>query len=508
MSANILLGIDAGGTHTDAVIIVEENGVFKAKAEAKVPTQHDDLEAAIREVLGRLKESASDLLPKVTSVTLGTTLAVNALVQGATEKVGLLLSAGPGLAPARFALGDYVETVEGGLDHRGVEVTRLSLKKVDTTLSAWKKAGLKQLACVSKFSPRNAAHEEALAKLGEAQGFTVTMGHRLSGQLNFPRRIATAFFNAAVDKIHFNFTEAVAKALKDYMITAPIRLLKADGGAVPLELSRKEPVQSILSGPAASVMGVLALCQEAYQGVSLLLDVGGTTTDLAVIIDGSPVIDRDGMVLEGRRTLVRALASISIGVGGDSQIKVSGQGDEALVCTGPTRIGNAMAFGGPSPTLLDALNYLDFDLPKDTGDLEKSKAGLVELAKTYQLAPEILAKQAVESAIEQIKAAADKLLQQINERPIYTLRALRAHSNVSPAQIILVGGPALCLKTRLKEAFGLKVIIPAKSEVANAVGAALTKPTASLEVYADTGTRSLKAPKLAINEKLEKNATL
>ena len=158
-----------------------------------------------------------------------------------------------------------------------------------------------------------------------AHPFSITLGHKLSGRLNFPRRIATAYFNAAVQRLHSNFLDAVESALAESGVRAAVRLLKADGGAVPLSLSRREPVQSVLSGPAASVMGVLALCHESEvmrQGCSLLLDMGGTTTDMALFVDGSPVVDRDGMRLEGRRTLVRALATVSIGVGGDSLITV------------------------------------------------------------------------------------------------------------------------------------------------------------------------------------------
>ena len=108
----------------------------------------------------------------------------------------------------------------------------------------------------------------------KASSLPATLGHRLSGRLNFPRRVATAYYNAAVQRLHNDFLDAVEAALADAGIHAATRLLKADGGAVPTSLSRREPVQSILSGPAASVMGVMALCPETEQGCSLLLDMG------------------------------------------------------------------------------------------------------------------------------------------------------------------------------------------------------------------------------------------
>ena len=380
-------------------------------AAAKVPTKHDDLPASVGEVLAALARALDEnaaaaafataaataaatnaaatitssasfsapfsggaaLLGRTSRVTLGATLAVNALVQGKTDAVGLALSAGPGLDPRRFALGEHVCVVPGGLDHRGTEISPLITADLEKQAARWREDGIAAVACVGKFSPRNAAHEQKMAQAvrrgaetsvqnasnADAQdALCITLGHRLSGRLNFPRRIATAYFNASVQRLHSRFLDAVENALAKAGVRAAVRLLKADGGAVPLCLSRREPVQSILSGPAASVMGVLALCPAAREGCSLLLDMGGTTTDMALVVDGSPVVDRDGMVLQGRRTLVRALASVSIGVGGDSLLTVNGHGAGASLRVGPERQGPAVAFGGSSPTLLDALNVL------------------------------------------------------------------------------------------------------------------------------------------------------
>ena len=305
-----VLGIDAGGTHTDAVLCGPEGLV----AAAKTVTCHDDLPSSVAEVLRRLREQPAvrdGMFERIRRVTLGATLAVNAIVQDKADRVGLALSAGPGLAPERFALGGHVCVAPGGLDHRGTEVTPLATEALASACARWKAEGVRAVACVGKFSPRNPAHENAMRDVAaRACGLPVTCGHALSGQLNFPRRIATAYYNAAVARLHAAFLDAVEGELARAGISAPVRLLKADGGAVPAALSRREPVQSILSGPAASVMGVMALAPVEEDECSLLMDMGGTTTDLAVFVDGSPVVDRDGMLLGGRRTLVRALASL------------------------------------------------------------------------------------------------------------------------------------------------------------------------------------------------------
>lgn len=620
-----LLGIDAGGTHTDAVLLVhcpdasEDHAAsppertqadpaanlprerlprVRLLAAAKTRTRHDDLPASVREVLHALARALDDdaaaralggasLLGCVSRVTLGATLAVNALVQDKADTVALALSAGPGLDPRRFALGRHVYVVPGGLDHRGTEVSPLNVSGLEAQAARWSAEGIAAVACVGKFSPRNPVHEQRMAQalnpesaasatssstaasndaLTEAPdvapditpgaSFSVTLGHKLSGRLNFPRRIATAYFNAAVQRLHSNFLDAVESALAESGVHAAVRLLKADGGAVPLSLSRREPVQSVLSGPAASVMGVLALCPAAREGCALLLDMGGTTTDMALAVDGSPVVDREGMTLQGRRTLVRALASVSIGVGGDSLVCVDGHGAGASVRVGPLREGPAMAFGGTSPTLLDALNALHsvpqaqgvgtgavmrdaglrpaadaphYVLTSDAsegmsgalagecdgelagelaGNVGVSLSGMEALARQCGLEPHVLARKAVDNALNQIRRAAHELAEAVNARPIYTLAGLRALQEARPVRAWLVGGPAACMKPHLTAALGMPVDCPPHTAVANAVGAALTLPTDAVEVYADTGSGLLRAPALDLTESVRKGCSL
>lgn len=526
MKETLVLGIDAGGTHTDAALLAlpDARGTLaraRLLGSAKVPTRHEDLPGTVRAALAALGnalaaagEDSVALFAGVERVTLGTTLAVNALVQGRADKVGLALSAGPGLDPAHFTLGEHVCIVPGGLDHRGVEVAPLFTETLAETAAAWPAQGVAAVACVGKFSPRNPAQEQKMGEVaGAASGLPVTLGHSLSGRLNFPRRIATAYYNAAVARLEGEFLDAVEAALAASGVKAPVRLLKADGGAATLAFSRREPVQSILSGPAASVMGVMALWPEAAEGCSLLLDMGGTTTDMALFYEGSPVVDRDGMALMGRRTLVRALAAVSLGVGGDSQLGPGTAPDGSLaIHVGPLREGPALAFGGEGPTLLDALNVLAAP-GGESGDAGASRAGMEALAAT--LGPgrvpggaAQLARLAVADACDQVARAAYALVESVNARPIYTLAALRAVREARPQRACLVGGPAAPVRPYLEEALGLPVAIPAHAEVANAIGAALAVPTAVLEAYGDTGRGVLSVPALDVRERVGRDATV
>ncbi|MDE5832291.1 MAG: hydantoinase/oxoprolinase family protein [Desulfovibrio sp.] len=498
------LGIDCGGTHTDAALIEADKakGTATVVAQAKTDTIHENLVASIAEVVAALAREMEDPAPllRAERISIGSTLAVNALVQGRADKVGLALSAGSGLDPSHFALGDLVCVVPGGLDHRGEETSRLFLDELEREARAWPSKGAAAIACVGKFSPRDPAHENKMGEIaGRASGLPVTLGHTLSGRLNFPRRIATAYYSAAISRLHNSFLDACEDALKRQGLKAQCRLLKADGGAIPFGLSRREPAQSILSGPAASVMGALALWPGVDAKCALLLDMGGTTTDIALFLDGSPVLDRRGMTIKGRRTLVRSLAAVSIGVGGDSTLnRESGPDGKRRITAGPRRDGPAMAFGGLKPSLMDALNVLNRDRPDLVrGDLAKSEAGLAAFAAENGFSPEQIyeiAREAAEDGIQKIARAVYDLVETINSGPIYTLSDLKARKDARPTIACLVGGPAPCVRELLSSALGMSVEIAPNFEVANAVGAALAIPTASIEAWADTGKGELYVP--------------
>lgn len=499
----MFLGIDAGGTHTDAALISQG----RVLAGAKARTDHDDLPSSVREVLEPLARTLD--LHNVRRVALGTTLAINAIVQGRTDPVGLALSAGPGMDPTRHALGEHVVVVPGGLDHRGVEVTPLREKDLLPVARRWREQGVEHFAVVGKFSPRNPAHEQRMEAVLKSFG-QVTQGHLLSGQLNFPRRVAGAWYNSAVWRIHNAFLDAVEQVLREFGVQAPVYLLKADGGAVPVELSRRHPVNSILSGPAASIMGVMALAAatpraDALAGDALLLDMGGTTTDIGLYAQGSPVLDRLGMRLVGaagaRCTPVRALASRSLGVGGDSRLCLAAD----LLQVGPHRDGPAMAFGGAAPTLLDAMNVAGLGA---AGDVAASRRGLEALAGQHGREAGALAHEAVAQATGKIAAAVRELVDTVNAHPVYTLAALLEGRRITPLSAWLVGGPAGMMAQALHDALAMPVHIPPHADVANAVGAALTLPTAELELFADTTQGCARIPALDWRRDIPRNYTL
>lgn len=499
----MFLGIDVGGTHTDAVVI--DHGTVAASC--KVPTQHTDLLASVREATDTLLAQVP--ASSIVRVNLSTTLSTNAIVEGRTEEVGVVVSAGPGIDPEHVRVGRFYNAIDGCIDHRGVEIAPLDSKALDHVAADYAAAGVRVFAAVTKFSTRNPHHERAMAEVLMAAaskasgGDFVAMGHSTSAQLNFPRRVATAYYNAAVWRLYNSFADAVEVTMQERGITAPVYMLKADGGTMPLAASRLRPVESILSGPAASVMGVMALCdiQNTCNEDSLVLDIGGTTTDMAIFAAGEPVIERGGIDVGSYSTTVRALRTRSIGVGGDSHVHVQG----GLVRVGPERFGPSMCQGGLIPTLIDALNVCGH---AQLGDTAASMRGFEDLAREHNMNVNELAATAIANAMQSIVTAVQSLVDDINDRPVYTILELLEGRKIKPSRVYVMGGPAMVVRNLVMDALNCRVVVPEQYAVANAIGAALTQTTAELELFADTEHGKCFIPTLEQERKVSKRYNL
>jgi N-methylhydantoinase A/oxoprolinase/acetone carboxylase beta subunit len=499
------LGIDVGGTHTDAVAL-DDSGVA---AEVKVKTDHDDLLASVNAAL----EGILKTVPArgIRQLNLSTTLSTNAIVQGTTEDVGMLVTPGPGISAGDFMLCRDFHILAGSIDHRGSEIERLDEDQAKAAIDSCRKAGVRVFGCVGKFSTRNPLHENTLRQmLATTDGVdTVVLGHELGGRLNFPRRLATAYFNCAVWRVFGAFADAVEKSLTRLGLGhVRVNTLKADGGTFPLAQARQMPVQSIFSGPAASVMGIIALCDITHD--SVILDIGGTTTDIAVFVDGQPLVENDGIDIGSHPTLVRALKVRSIGIGGDSAIGVLGE----AVRVGPNRLGPSQAdcvepgcacAEGARPTLLDALNCTG---QASHGNVEASRQAVAAFARCHSISPEVLARRAVEAAAEAIHKATRELLAEVNDKPVYTIHELLEGRRVVPKRVYLMGGPAKAMQEPVRQRFELFTVVPKHAGVANAIGAALTRNTASLELFADTEKGVMFIPALRHRENVPRNYTL
>ena len=475
----MIIGLDVGGTHTD-VVLVGKDGLIK---EIKVPTDPSDL---FNSVLAGLTAITRDHDPeKINRIVLSTTLITNAIVQNKTQPAGMIVAGGPGIDPEFYRTNSNYFAVAGSIDHRGREIKPIDPAEIKDITAHLKTEGIEHVGVVGKFSVRNPSHELEISNILKASFEKVFMGHRISGNLNFPRRIATTFLNASVYPIHKEFYHAVEKSLETSGLKLPIRLLKADGGNMRFSSSIEHPAQTILSGPAASAMGAVAFSPQKED--TLVMDIGGTTTDMAVLINRAPVLDPLGIELGRYKTLIRSLETLSIGLGGDSAVRVS----KGKLKVGPERLGPAMAYGGPAPTPTDALFILE---NITDGSREKAVEGIEPLAKALGFSVRAFAAEILDVSCKKILSAARQLIYRINSKPVYTVHELQEGYVVRPKSILVLGGPAPYFARYLESVSDYRVRVVPRWEVANAIGAALARTTCEVTFFADTERRIARAP--------------
>ncbi|MGX0974412.1 N-methylhydantoinase A/oxoprolinase/acetone carboxylase beta subunit [Roseovarius sp. MBR-51] len=332
----LLLGVDTGGTYTDAVLIRDEREVI---ASAKALTTRADLAIGIgAAVEAVLRESGADVAD-IGLASLSTTLATNALVEGQGGRAGLVYIGfraadlqAHGLAEALG--GDPAIVLTGGHNHAGGEAVPLD----KDALLAWLETGTgaEAYAVASLFATRNPAHELAAAEMIRAvTGRPVSLSHHLSAKLNGPKRALTALLNARLIGMIARLIDRAEGKLRELGIHAPLMVVRGDGALISADQARERPIETILSGPAASIVGARWLTGAEH---ALVSDIGGTTTDVAVLREGRPAIDPEGARVGPWRTMVEAVAMRTFGLGGDSEVHVRDEGLEGGVTLGPRRV--------------------------------------------------------------------------------------------------------------------------------------------------------------------------
>jgi N-methylhydantoinase A/oxoprolinase/acetone carboxylase beta subunit len=335
LTPHLLLGIDTGGTYTDAVLFSEATGVV-AKAKA-LTTRHDLAEGvsgAVEAVLAKARVPVS----AISLVSLSTTLATNALVEGQGGRAGLIMI---GFAPEDLkrdglqeALGsDPVLFLPGGHNVHGGE-TPLDMSALDEALPALG-SQVSSFAVAGYFAVRNPDHEKRVRdRIREVSHLPVTCSHELSSKLGGPRRALTTLLNARLVSMIDRLIGSCEDFLKARGIDVPMMVVRGDGALISAAEARLRPIETILSGPAASLVGARYLTGLDNAVVS---DIGGTTTDVAVLEKGRPRLDAEGAVVGGFRTMVEAVAMRTYGLGGDSEVKINDRGLKAKLDLGPRR---------------------------------------------------------------------------------------------------------------------------------------------------------------------------
>ena len=333
----ISLGIDTGGTYTDAVLIKDDTDIL---ARAKALTTRQDLAigvgAAVRMVLSEASIDAS----VISLASLSTTLATNALVEGQGGRVALIyigFSASDlkahGLLDA--LKGDPVCVLEGGHLHDGLEASQLDERPLIAFLQKHKD-DVSSFAVAAQFATRNPAHENRTIDLvRQITAKPVSASHQLSAKLGGPKRALTALLNARLVGMIDALIGRAETVLREIGISAPMMVVRGDGSLMSSGQARDRPIETILSGPAASIVGARWLTGITH---ALVSDIGGTTTDVAILKDGRPVIDPDGARVGPYRTMVEAVAMRTTGLGGDSEVHFVSEGLSGGVTLGPRRL--------------------------------------------------------------------------------------------------------------------------------------------------------------------------
>lgn len=337
MTSPLFLGIDTGGTYTDAVLWSEDDGRILAKAKA-LTTRHD-LSIGISGAVDAVLDASRTAPAAVRLVSMSTTLATNALVEGQGGRAALVMI---GFSDAeisrdglRAALGpDPAVFCPGGHDVHG-NAAALDLGPLETALPDLAGA-VTGFAVCGHFATRNPAHELAAAALIRSRAdLPVTCSHELSSRLGGPRRALTTLLNARLISMIDRLVAATEGFLARRGIAAPLMVVRGDGALVSAGFARRRPIETILSGPAASLVGARHL---TGLDAAVVSDIGGTTTDVAVLDRGRPRLDPEGATVGGFRTMVEAVAMRTFGLGGDSEVGMEEGALSPRLLLGPRRV--------------------------------------------------------------------------------------------------------------------------------------------------------------------------
>lgn len=505
----MLLGLDVGGTFTDVVIIDGHRVV----ATAKRRTTKDNLMNGIGEALDAVLEDCDT--SNIEQVTLSTTVVTNTIVEGKEKPVDLYVVTGPGRnVDDIFPVSPIY--LQGYTDHRGIVVEHTPADAVRGIANMVQARSGTDLAAVSaKFGVRNPQEELSITEELKNTYHTISNGSLLSGSLNFPRRTISAYFNSAVTLVFTVFKENVEDALRARNIVAPLHILKADGGSLPIEHMVSRPVETAFTGPAATVLGLSALGVIGNQH-TVALDIGGTTTDISLWKHGRPLMTKNGVSIREYPSAVRSFAVTSVGIGGESVVRFK----NGNLTVGPERVGPSVALGGIEPTLGDALivlghaNYGDFNLAtralQDLADaiqatFQSNNVNISNNQLTLIKTASDVARLILQNALETIQRGVDEVITVENKRPIYVVADIVNPDIFVPEHIVVVGGTAPSLGASIGEYMDLPITIPENAAVANAIGAALALSTIELTVHVDTKRRLLVIPELGIKQQ---NCTL
>lgn len=408
----ILIGIDTGGTYTDAVALDRDR--HKVIASAKALTTKGDLSVGVSRALAAVlaKLDPGHGVSDIGMVSVSTTLATNAVVEGHGSAIALLLIGFDDAMVERTGLRRSfpdmpILRVDGGHDHNGVEAQPLDAAAIERHAEALRDR-VSAFAIASSFAVRNPRHEmQARDIVARVSHKPVTISRELTSSLDAPRRAMTAVLNARLVSRISMLVASVRNAMQQMAIEAPLMVVRGDGSLAAAAEVALRPIETVLSGPAASMIGAKWLSGHSD---FIMSDIGGTTTDVGILAGGSPRVAEQGAEVGGWRTMVQAIDVRTIGLGGDSHVQARLDGSLAI---GPQRAVPLSLLGHHFP---DVLQMLEAEL----GDTEFSS-----LHGRFALLPFAQGERADTAGLS---AREQELLSLVGERP-KLLRRIAASSS-------------------------------------------------------------------------------
>lgn len=448
------IGIDTGGTYTDAVLLnTERKAAERVERKAKAITTHNELEVGINNSIKRLELTEQEIM-RIEKVVLSTTLATNAIVEGKVSDVGLIFI---GDRPRGSIAAAKIKDVEGEVNIKGrvlLDIDESQVKNVVEELIPYVDA----IAVSGASSIRNPILEQKVREIVIREcDLPVVCGHEIVNELGFLERTNTATLNAGLLSIIEGFIKAINNVLVGYGIDAPVFVVKGDGSITRLESIRETPIDTALSGPAASMIGTINLT-----GVEdgIIADMGGTTTDMGIVRKKRVELSPDGAIVGGWKIQIKSAKLYTFGLGGDSRIWHK----NGKIMIGPARVLPACR-GGTDLTPTDILHYtgefVQWDRIKAVSVVEKYANSLSLSSSDY---------------IIDIKHNLTKMIKtHILEQVDLNL------------PVCAIGAPAQTWYNIVHDNYDFNLIVPAHYEVANAVGAATAGVRERIEVIVRTG---------------------
>ena len=498
MARSVRMGIDVGGTHTKAVAI--DNATHEIIGKSSVKTTHDDVRGVAAGVVKSFQNCLEehDISPEdVVFVAHSTTQATNALIEGDVATVGVIGMAKGGLEGVLAKKQTRLDDIDLGNQKKikivndFINVKKLTEEAVEKSIESMQQQGAQVLVSSMAFGVDDGGPEEVVYRLASARGIPTTMASDITKLYGLTRRTRTAAINASILPKMLDTANSTEGSVREAGVQVPLMIMRGDGGVMEINEMKKRPVLTMLSGPAASVMGSLMYLR-ASNGV--YFEVGGTTTNIGVIKNGRPAIDYS--IVGGHATYISSLDVRVLGVAGGSMVRACRQGvvdvgprsahiaglDYAVFTEAEKIRGPKVEFFSPKPG--DPDDYVRIRLEDGsavtiTNSCAANVLGLVK-QEHFSYGNVEAARKAMQALADycgtDVKDIARQIMEKAYEKIEPVILSLAEKYKLEKDQISLVGvgGGAASLIVYFSEKMGLKYSIPENAEVISSIGVALS----------------------------------